>query len=485
MTAAIPIVKAVAAAGGWERFLALFPSDLERMILPYLHELWLRPDQILPDDGWLWYMLVGGRGWGKSHAFACYVNRQVELGVAKHVALMSTNAQRVEETQIRYLIELAPPWFKPVRSRTGLEWPNGVRAHAFTPEAPQAVRSENIYLSWLSEIVAWPAATRLAAFDDITTATRRGKAQVLIDTTASGRNDVRKLRMNAMNAQDPRRYRMIHGAMTDNPLLPPDYLRSEFIKYGVGSRRFLEEVMGESFDDAAGALWTSQVIADTRVPVAPDPLDLVILSLDPSYSDRTDADETGLILAGRKGRDVYILRDLSGRIGPRGPKGWGELVCYTAKTARAAGVVIEANSTADAIPTIIEASCRTHGLTTIDLHRDAPFPPYRPNVLYLKTVISRKDKYQRAVGPAGESMAGRLHIVGDMPELEHEMCTHEPESKDKSPGRLDAMVHATNELAALTVPAAVNHSGDFKAAADATRRMGVAIAAALGDRRVM
>lgn len=462
MTLTTPAVKA--AAGDPRRVLDFCDTPLKRLVLPFIHEFWLRPEQVIPPEGWLWYMLVGGRGWGKSRAFGCYVNREVERGSAPHVALMSTNADRVEETQIRFLIETAPPWFRPWRERGGLTWPNGVRAEAFTPEAPDAVRSENISLSWVSEIVAWPAATRMTAFRNITTATRKGKSQVLIDTTAAGRNDVRRL-MNDMHAQDPRAYRMVHGSMTDNPLFSREYLRSQFLQYVEGSRRFAEEVMGESFEDAAGALWTTKLLDETRRLVAPTPFDTTLIGLDPAYSDRSDADETGLVVVGRKGRETFLTKDLSGILDP---VRWADMVCQTAIAERATGVVIEANSSARLLPAVLGSACRSHALAMVEIPRDAPWPPWRAGVLHVKLVVSRSDKYSRAVGPAGETVANRFHLVGEHPQLEHEMTTHEPESKDKSPGRLDAMVHAVNELAGLTTDTAADNAPGVLAAAQAT-----------------
>ena len=377
------------------------------------------------------------------------------------------------------LIATAPPWCRPVRDKRGLLWPNGVRAIAFTPEAPEAVRSENIELAWLNEIVAWPATKRLRAFENISTASRTGRARIIIDTTASGRNDVRRT-MNAMNAQDPLAFRMIHGTLLDNPLLSREYIRSQYLLYTEGSRRFQEEIMGESFDDAAGALWSSETVDQTRRLVAPSPLDIVILGLDPAYSNRADSDETGLIAVGRKGADVFVTHDLSGRMNP---ETWSELAVQTAIDLRASGIVIEVNSTVDTLPTIMRSACKTHGLVMVELGRAERFGPHRPGVLYLKRITSRKDKYARAAGPAGEFLAHRAHLVGELPELEHEMCTHEPESKDHSPGRLDAMVHAVNELAGLTMDGAVDAGPGVIGSAVAAKRLGQLLAAP-GSRRV-
>ncbi len=481
MTAPItPAIKAAHACGGHVGLLALCDTPIKRMILPFIHAFWLRPEQVIPDDGWKWFVMRGGRGWGKTYAIACYLTRQVIEGNAKAIALMATNEDRVYEIQAKALIAAAPPWFRPVWEDDGLTWPNGVRAEVFTPEAPDAIRSENLTHTWLSEVLAWPATKRKLAFQNATTATRRGRAQVLIDTTAQGRNDVITL-INKMHAADPRLYRVVRGSMVDNPIFSADYLRSEFLKYVEGSRRFEEEVNGKDFDDALGALWSTDVIEATRRLVAPEPLELVLIGADPAYSDRSDADETGLILAGREAGHTYLTRDLSGQ---HSPDKWSNLICTTAIAARASGAVIEVNSTSRLIPTVLAGACKTHGLVMIELKPGQPFPPYRAGVLHVRLVVSREDKYTRATGPAGESIAGRLHIVGDMPELEDQLCTFEPDSKQKSPGRYDAAVHVVNELAGLVGAQAEDNAPGVVGASVAAAALNRSLASAAAGRRV-
>lgn len=482
-----PIARAAAKAGGFDALIAKIAGDtlspdLVRLVLPYLHDLWLRPDQAIPPHDWRLLALRAGRGWGKSYTAAAYFIGEIMSGRARgKTALMGANEQRVRELQADVLIALSPPWFRPVWERDGLTWPNGVRTEVFTPGAAEIARGGNYSLCWLTEIVAWPASQSMAAYEAITTATRRDRAQVIVDTTSKGPNTV-IAHINKLHEIDPVRYPKINGTMFDNPLFDEAYLESEVQKYGKGSRRYQEEVEGLDFGEAAGALWTLEAINATRVLIAPSPMDQVIVSLDPSGSARSDADITGIIVCGRKGKDVYVLHDLSGRVEPGD---WAKRVLDAAQACGATGVIVETSGSGNQPPTIIKAEARTRSILVTDVGRRDPFPPRRNGVLYCKTVIAREDKYSRAVGPAGETAAGRLHIVGDLPELEAEMVGYTPEGKGASPGRYDALVHCVNELAGLTGDApAADQRGDYRAAANATRKMGVAIAAALGARRV-
>lgn len=482
-----PSVLAAHAAGGVDALLAALVTDeLSALVVPYLYDLWLRPEQQLPRHNWRYCVLRAGRGWGKTFVAAVYVNGEVEAGRARSVVLMGINEDRVDEVQIKSLIEAAPPWFKPVRERGGLTWPNGVRAEVFTPEAPEAVRSQNADLAWLTEIVGWSQSTRKRAFDNVTTATRSGRAQIIVDTTAQGVNDV-ITELNVMCERDPHINVRIDGTTFDNPMFSPEYLRSEALKYVEGSRRYQEELEGKDFGQAAGALWDEAGIKATRRPLPPSDPEVVLIGLDPAYSDQANADETGIIAASRKAGHVYWTHDFSGVMDP---EVWAALAIETAVELKATGFVIEVNSTANLVPTILKSAAKSHvtpahpqGLALEKVELDKPFPARRPGKLFYKMIVSRSDKYARAVGPSGETKADRLHVCGQLPNLEAQLVSVAPDAKGKSPGAYDAAIHVANELAGLTRP-------DKPApppvtdAANAVAKLNAQLAAAAASRRV-
>jgi phage terminase large subunit-like protein len=481
-TPVTPAIKAAAACGGVAALCALADTPLKRMILPYMWEFWLRPEQVLPASFKI-CLLQCGRGWGKTFAIAVDLVQAVMAGNVSQIALVGPNEERTLKIQIKALVEVSPPWFKPVQERNGLTWPNGIRAECFTAESPEKIRGDNISHAWATEVLAWPVgpdseSKRLKAFRNLTTATRKGAAKVYVDTTARGRNDVIDL-INKMCAEDPRQNVIIRGGLVDNPLYSPEYLRSQFMQYVEGTRRFEEELNGAYFGDVAGALWNQETLDRTRRMVAPEPLDLVIIGLDPAYSDRPDADETGIVVVGKKGRETFVTRDLSGRLDP---SVWPGLVVSTAIAMRATGVIVEVNAT-NLVPSVMRSACATHGLVMRELARDAPFPPWAPGVLHVKTVLSRTDKASRAAGPAGESHADRLHMVGHHEALEAELTSYDPGSQRQSPGRLDAMVHAVNELAELARDAPIDAGPGVVGAAVLNKALFQALAAG-GARRV-
>jgi phage terminase large subunit-like protein len=424
-------------------------SDAERLVLPYCYDLWLRPEQRIPRGDWSYYGFICGRGFGKSLAISVEINRRVMAGESRSLALMAPTETRVDEVQVQFLIATAPPWFKPIRHNGGLEWPNGVRAELFTPLAPDRPRSGNYDLSWLCEIVDWIHTGRMLAFNNITTATRVGRnPQVIWDTTSKGKNDVIQKLM-AMNKADPRAYPIQRGAMFDNPLLSRIYLRTECAKYS--GRQAAEEIEGKVFAESAGALWQQKWIDDHRRSVRPTNPELRLVSIDPALSDHEDADETGFSVGSRGGDShAYIEEDLTDKMKP---EVWGDLAVQKCADEGCAGVVIERNHLGDSATYAIKSRATNRGLSIEVLPRWGtkecqPFPVRRPGVIYVREVVSSTSKTTRAAGPAVETEAGRVHLIGSLADLELEFTTYVP-GVARSPNRYDAAVHLVTELRGL------------------------------------
>ncbi len=435
-------------------------SDAELVVLANTPDAFLRPEQRIKSDRWRFFGFICGRGWGKTYAIAAEICRRVEAGEASCIGLMGPNEDRVDEVQIQGLIDASPPWFRPVRHLGGLVWPNGVRAYAYTAEAPQ-VRGPNFDVVWICELVAWQGTTRLEAFNNITTACRVGVAQVFYDTTSKGRNDVIRL-LRKLNAQDPISNPLVRGSMFDNPLLGRAYLQSECAKYTPGSQRYGEEVEGKDYDQSAGALWQGDWISDNRRAVAPARPKQRLVSVDPAITTREGSDATG-ICAGSLGQDghVYVTDD---KTGMHTASEWPAIVvdmCADGCT----GVIVETNRGGSTLAELIRAAALVRGLRVELLERGAPFPPHTPGVIYLREIHTRGSKHARGEGPAELGRQGRVHFVGVFDELETQLTTWEPGQGGESPNNLDALSHLVAELAGLTRDAVPDTSGDVAGAA--------------------
>lgn len=425
-------------------------SEVERLVLPYLHDLWLRPEQRVLPGSWRYWGFHCGRRFGKTLGIGCEINRRVECGEAHDLAFMAPTETRVDEVQIKTLIECAPPWFRPERYRGGLRWPNGVQATAYTPEAPGRPRSGSHDLAWLTEIVDWAPTSRLEAFKNVTTATSVGSTpQVIWDTTSKGRNEVTE-HLFELNAEDPARYPIIMGTMLDNPMLAPDYLVAEARKY-VGRARD-EEVLGRIFKETRGALFKDEWLVANRRQVVPQWV-CKLVALDPGLSLAAGSDETGMMVGGNAvDGHSYLERDLSGRM-PADE--WGDKTIAECLDRGAAGAVLETNHIGNTGRAVLKSRTQIRGaeLRVIDRADDGkPFPERTPGVIYLREIHTRDDKGTRGMGPASETEQGLIHLIGNFPELEIELTTFEPGLTRKSPNRFDAHNYLFSELRGLTKP---------------------------------
>lgn len=443
-------------------------SEIERFVLPYVYELWTRPDLIFPDWEWRSLTLIGGRGLGKTTSVGAFMNREIEAGRIKSPALIAPTLDRVDEVQRKMLIETAPPWFKPEKVDDDLVWPNGVIAEAHTPEGRGAgrTRGSTFDFSWLTEVLDWSPNTRHDAFRNITTATRAGRAQYVIDTTSKGTNEIIATQLD-LNAGDPRMHVLLRGSTFDNPLLSPKYLRDECAKYE--GQRFGEEILGLVYGGTAGALFSQDVIRLHRRPAAPERPALVLVAVDPALSARKDADETGIV-KGARGRDghTYILSDDSGH---HEPEAWAKIVVDHCAL-DAAGIVLERNHAGDLALAAIRAEAKGRGFRVERLEHAERVTHRVPGVIFVVEVTAASSKSARAVGPSTEMARGRVHLVREHPELEGELVSFVPAPGVKSPNRYDAFVYVVTELAELerdTPGARAKH--DARAAQDAHERL--------------
>lgn len=424
-------------------------SDVERLVLPYLHDLWLRPEQRVMPGPWRYWGFHCGRRFGKTLGIGCEINRRVECGEAHDLAFMAPTETRVDEVQIKTLIECAPPWFKPERYRGGLRWPNGVQATTYTPEAPGRPRSGSHDLAWLTEIVDWAPTSRLEAFKNVTTATSLGAHQVIWDTTSKGRNEVTE-HLFELNAENPALYPIVLGTMLDNPMLAPDYLIAEARKY-VGRARD-EEVLGRIFKETRGALFKQAWLDDNRRHVVPQWVRKLV-ALDPGLSTAAGADETGMMVGGDAADGhSYLERDLSARMPA---EDWGDKTVQECLDRGAAGAVLEINHIGNTGRAVLKSRAQIRGaeLRVIDRADEGkPFPERTPGVIYLREIHTRDDKGARGMGPASETALGFVHLIGLFPELELELTTFEPGQTRKSPNRFDAHNYLFAELRGLLKP---------------------------------
>ncbi|MCC7348398.1 MAG: DNA-packaging protein, partial [Variibacter sp.] len=140
----------------------------------FAHAHQLAPAQAQGGGEWTTWLLMGGRGAGKTRAGAEWVRAQVEAAALAaapaplRIALIGQNAHEVREVMVEGVSGLlgvhparARPDWQPSRRR--LEWPCGAVAHTFSADDPESLRGSQFHLAWADEFAKWRYAE--AAFD--------------------------------------------------------------------------------------------------------------------------------------------------------------------------------------------------------------------------------------------------------------------------------------------------------------------------------
>ena len=382
--------------------------------------VWARPSQLPPEGDWRIWLLLAGRGFGKTRSGAEWVRAQAESGAALRIALVAPTARDARLVMVEGesgLLAIAPDTMRPVfePSKRQLTWPNGAIATLFSADEPDRLRGPQFDAAWCDELAAWRYPQ---AWDMLMMALRLGtNPRVVVTTTPKPVKLVRALLASSDCS-------VTRGGTRDNAgNLAPGFLAA-ILKQYEGTRLGRQELDAELLEDMPGALWSRDAIERARIDEAPV-LRRVVVAIDPAASAGEDADETGIVVAAL-GQDShgYVLEDLSGRYSPHD---WASHALEAYRAHRADRIVAEVNNGG----AMVEATLRV---------LDA-------GVSY-KPVHASRGKLARAEPVAALYEQGRIHHVGAFPALEDQMCafTGGPLAHLASPDRVDALVWALSEL---------------------------------------
>lgn len=393
-------------------------SDQEVLALLYDWPFWARPNQLPPPGDWRVWLVLAGRGFGKTRTGAEWLRDQVQNRGRGRLALVAPTAADARDVMVEGesgILAISPPWFRPVYepSKRRLTWPNGAIATTYSADEPDRLRGPQHDGAWADELAAWKYPD---AWDMLMFGLRLGTdPRVVATTTPKPVRLIRELLASETTA-------VSRGSTYENAAnLAPAFLQQIVTKYK-GTRLGRQELDGEVLDDVPGALWTRKALDDLRRPAAPE-LVRVVVAIDPAVTSGEDSDETGIVVAGR-GVDGhgYVLRDLSCRMSP---DGWARRAVVAFQDHRADRIVAEVNNGGDLVEQVVR---------TVD--RSVPY----------KAVHASRGKRVRAEPIAALYEQGKVHHVGGLPDLEDQMCSFLPEGGDKSPDRVDALVWALTEL---------------------------------------
>lgn len=226
----------------------------------------------------------------------------------------------------------------------------------------------------------------------------------------------------------------VPATVHDNPHLlaaNPDYVRQLEAMPDPRKRAALLYGDWSAMDQVPGALWDLASIERDRVPEAPDRLGRLVVAVDPAVSHGPDSDDTGIVAVASTGtvrdRQYYVLADQTCHAAP---EDWSARAVRLWRDLDAGAIVYENNQGYDAIKSVITTTAR-------ELMKQGEIRTM-PKVEQVHAA-SGKGKAVRAEPVAVLYSQGRVHHVGVMAELEEQLTTWTPESRD-SPDRLDALV---------------------------------------------
>ncbi len=405
----------------------------ERLALPFLFEFWAHEHQLPPDGDWRSWVILGGRGAGKTRAGAEWVRAQVEgarpmdRGRCKRLALIGETFDQVREVMIfgdSGIMACSPPDRKPRwnATRRCLIWPNGAEAFAYSAYDPESLRGPQFDGAWTDELAKWPKGQD--TWDMLQFGLRLGDQPRVCVTTTPRNVDVLKDLLKLPST-------VVTRAPTEanRAYLAASFLEEVRARYE-GTRLGLQELDGTLVEDVDGALWTMAGIEQAKAGRLPD-MSRIVVAVDPPAGPGRGADECGIIVAGvvQDGppRDwrAFVLEDAT--VQGASPKGWAEATVQAAKRWKADRVVAEVNQGGAMVEEV---------LRQVD------------PMLAVRKVHATRGKAARAEPVSALYEQGRvLHCAG-LKALEAQMClmTTGGYAASGSPDRVDALVWALTDL---------------------------------------
>jgi len=400
--------------------------------LKYHWPFWARPDQMQPEGNWITWLILAGRGWGKTRtgaetirSWACGPS-PLTRGQCSHIALVAEKSGDARDVMVEGpagILACHPKDYRPLYepSKRRLTWPNGAVATLYNAVEPDQLRGPQHDLLWGDEVAKWRYMQE--TWDQAQFGLRLGdRPRQIVTTTPRPVKLIRKL----MN--DPTTF-VTRGRTWDNAAnLAAPFLKQIRERYE-GTRLGRQELEGEVLDDMPGALWNRDMIDSYRKSEAPD-LERIVISVDPAATSGEEADETGIIASGIA-RDpdgnnrAYVLADRSMR---GSPEEWARAAVQLYHEMDADKIVAEKNQGGEMVEAVLKA-----------VDRNVP----------VQLVHATRGKYVRAEPVSALYEQGRVHHVGRFDNLEDQMCLFVRDA-DRSPGnspdRVDALVWGLTAL---------------------------------------
>ena len=393
-------------------------------------DFWARPNQLPPEGDWNTWLVLAGRGFGKTRMGAEWIRMLAHKHPGCRIALVAETAADARDVMIKGdsgLLACDPDLTEDSWSPTNrcLTWPNGSKAYTYNGTTPDQLRGPQHHFAWVDELAKFEYMQD--AWDQLQFGLRLGThPQCLVTTTPRPLPLIKKL----INDPDTA---VTRGSTLDNEAnLAKNTVKQLYDRYG-GTRLGRQELEGEILGDIPGALWNHSDIDATRLKEIPEGIDLerILVAVDPATSNNEGSDEHGIVVVGMA-RDAdgyargYVLEDGSCR---GSPEEWAQRAVKLYRKWEADKIVAEKNQGGDMVSSVIRA-----------VDRAVP----------VKLVHASRGKVVRAEPISSLYEQGRVHHVGRFDKLEDQMCLFSIDnvrnSSTGSPDRVDALVWGLTEI---------------------------------------
>ena len=393
-----------------------------------LYSKWVgqaRQKQLPPDADFFIWLILAGRGWGKTRTgaqdIARYALQNAEVNCAV-VAPTHGDLRRVCFGGPSGLMSIIPESCLDTKQQKGyssslneIRLHNGSKIIGFAAQEPERLRGPQFHRAWCDELAAWRYPE---AFDQLMFGLRLGdKPQCIITTTPKPTKIIRDL----IERDDCITYT---GSTFENEENLAGSALAMLKERYEGTNLGRQELYAEIIDAVEGALWNAELIEEARVPEDTEQeLQQIVVAIDPAMTNNPNSDETGILVVGKDHKnEYYVLEDLSDRYSP---DGWARKAINAYYEWGADRIVAEVNNGGDLVERL---------LRSIDVNI-----PYR-------AVRATRGKMVRAEPISALYEQRKVHHVGSFPELESQMCSYTGELNQASPDRLDALVWGLSQL---------------------------------------
>jgi phage terminase large subunit-like protein len=397
-------------------------GNAEKAAIFYHWPFWARDNQLPPSGDWRVWLILAGRGFGKTRSGAELVRARVESGRWGRIALVAETAADARDVMVEGesgLLAVSPPWNRPLYepSKRRLTWLNGAIATTYSGDDPDQLRGPQHDGAWADEPAKWRYS--LDAWNQLEFGLRLGDHPQVVATTTP-----RPIPLIKQLVAD-RQTIVTRGSTYDNrPNLAQSFIERVLDRYE-GTRLGQQELYAMLLDDTPGALWNRAILEATRVREVPKLVHIVV-GVDPAASSDEGANETGIVVVGKGGDGHgYVLAD---RTVLGSPVTWAKAALHAYATYQADRIVVERNNGGEMVE---------HTIRTTEGGKDVP----------IQTVWASRGKYTRAEPVSALYEQGRFHHVGMFAQLEDQQCGYVPGVPGMdSPDRMDAMVWAATAL---------------------------------------